>query len=158
MKKNLFSTVFLAALCGIIAVCCGGCKKHESARLTINVEGKELSDAFILVDDCPAGSLTQTAVRPDGRIYINGVFAAKTSENMSDQEATIYSGCSDSISIPSGRHTITLGKGKAKTLQVVVDVLHGHHLLIYHSGQDLVKWDNKSFQVGLNGKVIASPE
>lgn len=158
MERKENSIVIMFVLFGIVTILCGGCKKQEPAKLTISVEGKELSDAYILVDDRHAGSLTQTAIRSDGKIYINGVLAAKAPGEMSDQGINNYSGCSDTITLPSGKHSITLEKGEAKPLKLIVDISPGHHLMVYFSDKDLVKWDNKSFQVSPSRQVTVSSE
>ena len=158
MKQTRHSIIALVVLWGISIILCGACRKQEPARLTISVDGKELSDAFILVGDHYVGSLTQTVISSDGKIYINGIFAARTSGPASNQEVNIYSGCSDTMTLPSGRHALMLGKGVDKNLQIDVDVSPGHHLLIYLPDKDLVKWDNKSFPVGPNRKVSISSE
>jgi hypothetical protein len=76
MRTRIFIFIFII-LCGTIANLCGGCKKQETAKLTIVVEGRELSDAEVIVDEKPVGRLTQTIIRVDGKIFINGRLAAK---------------------------------------------------------------------------------
>jgi hypothetical protein len=124
----------------------GGCKPQEPSKLTIVVEGKELSDAEIFIDGKPAGLLTQTIITEDGKIYIDGMLSAKLPPQHHGERET-YSGCAGSIVLKSGEHTITLRKSEVQPLQVVVNISPGHHLLTFLPEKALVKWDNTSFQI-----------
>jgi len=145
-------------LCGIIMNLCGGCKRQEPSKLTIVVEGRELSDAEVIIDEKSAGRLTQTIIMPDGKIYIDGILVAKGHHQNHVRQGDTYSGCTGSLDLSSGKHTIILRKKEIQPLTFVVSTLPGHHLLTYFPEKDLVKWDNTSFQVGPGRKVTIAPE
>lgn len=137
---------------------CGGCKKQETAKLTIVVEGRELSDAEVIVDEKLVSHLTQTIIGADGKIFINGALAAKMPYQNYVREGDTYSGCSDTLDITPGKHTVTIRKREAPPIQVVVNILPGHHLLTFLPEKDLVKWDNTSFQIGPGRTVTIASE
>jgi hypothetical protein len=157
MRTRIFIFIFII-LCGTITNLCGGCKKQETAKLTIVVEGRELSDAEVIVDKKPVSSLTQTIIRVDGKIYINGMLAATLPDRNNVREGDNYSGCSDTLDLTLGGHTITLQKKQIQHLQVVVNISPGHHLLTFLPEKDLVKWDNTSFQFGPGRTVTIASE
>jgi hypothetical protein len=157
MRTRIFIFIFII-LCGTITNLCGGCKKQETAKLTIVVEGRELSDAEVIVDEKLVSRLTQTIIRVDGKIFINGRLAAKMPNQNYVREGDTYSGCSDTLDITSGKHTVTIQKREAPPIQVVVSISPGHHLLTFLPEKDLVKWDNTSFQVGPGRTVTIASE
>jgi hypothetical protein len=157
MRTRIFIFIFII-LCGTITNLCGGCKPQEPSKLAIVIEGKELSNAEIFIDGKPAGRLTQTIIRADGKIFINGTLAAKMPYQNYVREGDNYSGCSDTLDLTSGGHTITLQKKEIQPLQVVVSISPGHHLLTFLPEKDLVKWDNTSFQIGLGRTVTIASE
>jgi hypothetical protein len=157
MRTRIFIFIFII-LCGTIPNLCGGCKKQETAKLTIVVEGRELSDAEVIIDEKSVSRLTQTIRRAGGKIFINGTLAAKMPDRNNVREGDTYSGCSDTLYITSGKHTVTIRKREAPPIQVVVNILPGHHLLTFLPEKDLVKWDNTSFQVGLGRTVTIASE
>jgi hypothetical protein len=63
MRTRIFIFIFII-LCGTITNLCGGCKPQEPSKLTIVIEGKELSDAEIFIDEKPAGRLTKQLSGP----------------------------------------------------------------------------------------------
>ncbi len=67
-ESSIFHRYFSYPVWNSINLCCG-CKKQELAKLTITIEGKELSDAQIYADEKYVGSLTQTIIAADGGIY-----------------------------------------------------------------------------------------
>lgn len=157
MKKQFIIASLFVAL-GIAALFIGGCRKSEPARLTIAVQGKDLSDADVFVDDKPLGRLTQTIITTDGKIYINGIFAASSRIVDNDRQADLYSGCSDSINLASGRHTITLSRGGSQPLNITVDISPGYHLLSYFPQKAQVTWDQTTAQVGSGSTVVIASE
>jgi hypothetical protein len=157
MRTRIFIFIFII-LCGTIMNLCGGCKKQETAKLTIVVEGRELSDAEVIIDEKPVSRLTQTIIRVDGKIFINGMLAATLPDRNNIREGDNYSGCSDTLDITSGKHTVTIRKREAPPIQVVVNISPGHHLLTFLPEKDLVKWDNTSFQVGPGRAVTIASE
>ena len=157
MRTRIFIFIFII-LCGTITNLCGGCKKQETAKLTIVVEGRELSDAEVIIDEKPVSRLTQTIIRADGKIFINGTLAAKMPHRNNVREGDTYSGCSDTLDITSGKHTVTIRKRDAPPIQVVVNISPGHHLLTFLPEKDLVKWDNTSFQIGPGRTVTIASE
>jgi hypothetical protein len=157
MRTRIIIFIFII-LCGTITTLCGGCKKQETAKLTIVVEGRELSDAEVIIDEKPFSRLTQTIIRADGKIFINGTLAAKMPDRNNVREGDTYSGCSDTLDITLGKHTITIRKREAPPIQVVVNISPGHHLLTFLPEKDLVKWDNISFQIGPGRTVTIASE
>jgi len=157
MRTRIFIFVFII-LCGTITNLCGGCKKQETAKLTIVVEGRELSDAEVIIDEKPVSRLTQTIIRVDGKIYIIGRLAATLPDRNNVREGDTYAGCSDTLDITSGKHTVTIRKRESPPIQVVVNISPGHHLLTFLPEKDLVKWDNTSSQVGPGRTVTIASE
>lgn len=158
MTKSATYVFVSLVLCGALTIFIGGCKQQGTAKLTITVEGKELSDANIYIDEKQVGSLTQTVIRPDGKVYINGTFAATVPHQRDGQEIDVYSGCSDSLNLTPERHTITLRKGEVEPLQVIVNISTGHHLLTFLPDRGLMKWDNVTFQVNPRNTVVIASE
>ena len=158
MTKSAVYVFVSLILCGALTIFPGGCKQQEPAKLTIAVEGKELSDAQIFINEMLVGSLTQTIVMSDGKVYINGIIAAKLPHQKDNQGVDSYSGCSDAMHLPSGRHTITLRTDEVEPLKVIVNISPGHHLLTILPEKGMVKWDNTSLQIGPGRSVIIAPE
>lgn len=148
----------LVVLWGTLTLIVGGCKKQELARLTIAVEGKELSDAYVFVDEKQVGSLIQTVIRSDGKVYIHAVFSATFHHQNNGPEVDTYTGCSDPLDLVSGKHTIRLSKGDAQSLNIVVNVSPGHHLLSYAPQQGQVKWDHATIQIDPGKTVVITSE
>jgi len=158
MVRRRFIIVFLYIFLGTVIILFGGCKKQESARLTITVEGRELSDAHLFIDDKQVGSLTQTVILPDGKVYIDGKLAAKLHRQDNSHAPDTYTGCSDPIHLPSGKHIITLQKIEDQPLKIAVNIPSGYHLLTVLPEKGLVKWDNTSFQIGPSNSVIIATD
>jgi len=154
MARRRFIIVFLFIFLGTVIILFGGCKKQESAWLIITVEGRELSDAHLFIDDKHVGSLTQTVILPDGKVYIDGKLAARLDSQGSNHTSDSYTGCSGPILLASGKHTITLQKGEVHSLKIVVNIPYGYHLLSVLPEKGLVKWDNTSSQIGPSNSVI----
>jgi hypothetical protein len=148
----------LIILCGTATIFFVACTQQESTILTISVEGRELSDAHIYIDEKYFGSLTQTVILSDGKVYINGKLAAKLHHQDDSRALDAYTGCSDPIHLPSGRHTIILQKGEVQPLNVIVNISTGHHLLTILPDKGLVKWDNVPFQIGSERAVTIASE
>jgi len=158
MARKRFIIVFLYIFLGTVIILFGGCKKQESARLTITVEGRELSDAHLFIDDKQVGSLTQTVILPDGKVYIDGKLAAKLHPQDSSHVSDTYTGCSDPILLSSGNHTITLQKGEVQPLKIAANIPSGYHLLTVLPEKGLVIWNNTSFQIGPSNSVIIATD
>lgn len=156
--RTPFSTVILVILFGAITILWGGCKPKEPTNLIIVVEGQELSDAEIMIDEKSVGFLTQTVIMADGKMYINGTLAARGHHNDNIKQTDSYSGCSSSLLVTPGKHTITLRGKNAQPLTIIANIMPGHHILTYLSDQDLIQWDGKSFQVGPERRVTILSE
>ena len=159
MMKRKLIIVFLYIFCGtLLIIHFTGCKKQESAKLTIAVEGRELSDAHLFIDDKQVGSLTQTIIAADGMVYVNGKFTARMHNQDNNQGLDIYAGCSDPIHLNAGKHTIILQKNKIQPLKVVVSVQPGYHLLTILPEKALVKWGQKTIPIDSTNTVTISSE
>jgi hypothetical protein len=158
MVRKSFIIVFLYIFCGTVIILFGGCKKQESAKLTITVDGRELSDAHLFIDDKQVGSLTQTIISADGKVFIDGKLAARLHPQGSSHEPDTYTGCSDPIHLPSGKHTITLQKNEDQPLKIAVNIPPGYHLLTVLPDKNLVKWNNTSLQIGPEKTVTIASE
>jgi hypothetical protein len=157
MRTLLFKLI-LAITLGTMTILSGGCKTQEPTHLIIVVEGQELSDAEIIVDEKSAGFLTQTILMADGKIFINRVLAARGHSNENTDKNDRYSGCSSTLPITPGNHTITLRGKNVAPLAIVVSIMPGHHILAYLPNQNIIKWDSKPFQVGPERRVVISSE
>jgi hypothetical protein len=159
MMHARFFICILIILCGTATIFFVGCKQRESAKLTISVEGRELSDAHIYIDKKYFGSLTQTVILSDGKVYINSKLATKLHDQDSGNASGAYTGCSDPIHLSSGKHAIKLQKGEAQLLiNVTENISTGHHLLTILPEKGLVKWDNVPFQIGPEKAVAIASE
>lgn len=158
MVKRKIIIFFLYIFCGTLIILIGGCKKQEPARLTITVEGRELSDAHLFIDDKQVGSLTQTIIAADGMVYVNGKFTARMHHQDNNKGLDIYAGCSDPIHLNAGKHTIILQKNEIQPLKVVVSVQPGYHLLTILSEKALVKWGQKTIPIDSTNTVTISSE
>jgi hypothetical protein len=157
MQARLFICI-LIILYGAATISFVGCTQQESAKLTISVEGKELSDAHIYIDEKYFGTLMQTAILSDGKVYIDGKLAAKLHYQDSDKTPDTHAGCSDPIHLPSGKHTITLQKNENQPLKIAVNIPSGYHLLTVLPEKNLVKWNNTSLQIGPEKTVTIASE
>ena len=154
MVKVRFFIGILVILYGTVSIFAVGCKKQELAKLTITIEGKELSDAQIYADEKYVGSLTQTIIAADGGVYIDGKLAARLHSHDNGHSTDFYTGCSDPILLASGKHTIVLQKSDAQPLKVVLNISSGYHLLTIVPEKGLVKWDQKTIQIDSSNTVV----
>jgi len=154
MAKVRFLIGIFIILYGTASIFAVGCKKQEPAKLTITIEGKELSDAHVYVDEKYVGRLTQTIITADGEIYIDGKLAARLHSHDSGHSTDAYTGCSDPILLASGKHTIVLQKSEAQPLKVVLKISSGYHLLTIIPEKGLVKWDQKTIQIDSSNTVV----
>jgi len=157
MQARLFICI-LIILYGTATISFVGCAQQESAKLAISVEGRELSDAQIYIDEKYFGSLTQTVILPDGKVYINSKLATKLHDQDSGNASDTYTGCSEPILLASGKHTITLQKSEARPLKIAVNIPSGYHLLTVLPEKNLVKWNNTSLQIGPEKSVTIASE
>jgi len=157
IQARLFICI-LIILYGTATISFVGCTQQESAKLTISVEGRELSDAQIYIDEKYFGSLTQTVMLPDGKVYIDGKLAAKLHRQVNNHAPDTYTGCSGPILLASGKHTITLQKGEVQPLKILVNIPYGYHLLTILPEKNLVKWNNTSLQIGPEKTVTIASE
>jgi hypothetical protein len=138
-------------------ICAGGCrKKQEPAKLIITVEGQEFSDAIISIDGTQIGHLTQTLIKTDGELYIDGVLTTTLPPPEDEEEARQedeYTGAMDSIILSPGDHTIDLTTPEGKNLLIKVSIKSGFHQLTYLSEENTIKWDDKSFTAGAGESI-----
>lgn len=158
MIKSAAYVVVSLILCGALTIFIGGCKQQGTAKLTIVVEGRELSDAEVITDGKPAGRLTQTIIRANGKIYIDGMLSATLPDRDNIREGDNYSGCSGTLDLNLGKNTIKLQQKDVQPLQIIINISAGHHLLTVLPEKGLVKWNNTSFQVGPGRAVTIAPE
>lgn len=152
IRSRTFCVAFGILAC-VVLIFTGGCKRHEPAKIIMNVDGKTFSDASILIDGKPAGRLTQTVITSDRKIYIDGVFSANLPPAGQPAEEDTYSGCADSIIISGGDHTIILQGSNGESLQIQAAVSPGYHLLAYSSDEKMVKWDGEKVNAEPGAKV-----
>lgn len=145
-------------LYGTASIFVVGCKKQEPAKLTIMIEGKELSDAQVYIDEKYVGSLTQTIIAADGGVYIDGKLAARLHSHDSGHSTDTYTGCSDLVLLASGKHTIVLQKIEVQPLKAVLNISSGYHLLTIVPEKGLAKWDQKTIQIDSSNTVVDTLE
>lgn len=136
------------------AVLAASCRKEEKAELIIAITGTELSDAYITIDEKIVGSLTPTRVSPDGKVYINGVLAAKLPSSR-HSDSISHSACSETITLVCGRHTISLGNDKKEPLSILLEIPPGKHLLSIFPDKGVVYLDGLPVPVGPDNRAIA---
>lgn len=147
MRRGFFTWI-VVMVCTALMFCFKACKSQETSEVTISVEGKDLSDAEIFLDEKLAGRLIQTLIRSDGKILIEGIPAAKLPNLGRSQKNDTFSGCFQGLQTLSGNHVITLRGNDGQSLRVTVNIAPGYHLLTFLPAKDLIKWDNVAVPVG----------
>jgi hypothetical protein len=126
--------------------------------MIIVVEGQELSDAEVVIDEKSVGVLTQTIIAADGKIYIDGVLAARGRRDDNAERNDRFSGCSSTFSLTSGKHTIILLGKKTQPLTVVAHIKPGHHMLTFFPDKNLMTWNGNHLSIGPERRITISPE
>jgi len=157
VNVRFFIGIFII-LYGTATIFAVGCNKQESAKLTITIESKELSDAHVYIDGKYVGNLVQTIMTADGKIYINGNLAARLHHQESVQGSDTYTGSLDSLQLDARKYTITLQKGNAQPLTIILNITPGYHLLAIFPEKGLVRWDQKTIPIDSTNTVTQSPE
>ncbi len=145
-KGRVFVVILYFVLAQAVLLLTGGCKqKIETARVTFNVEGRELSDADVSIDGKSTGRMEQTIIKPNGELYLNGQLSA-TLPPGSPQigKEDVCSGVLDSITLKPGDHDILLTSSEGKSLQIKAVVFPGYHLVTYSPARGTIKWDSET--------------
>jgi hypothetical protein len=147
-KKTVLTIILCIVAAHGVLLFTGGCKSNEeTAQITFNVEGREFSDAEISIDNKSVGRMEQTIIKSNGELYINGQFSTTLppgSPQISEEDAC--SGVLDPIILKPGDRTITFTSSEGKSLQIMVVVSPGYHLVIYSPAQETIKWNNKTIK------------
>jgi hypothetical protein len=145
-KKSVFTIILYIVVVHAVLLFTEGCKsKEETAQITFKVEGQEFSDAQISIDNKSVGRMEQTIIKSNGELHINGQLSTilpPGSPQISEED--VCSGVLDSIILKPGDHTITFTSTEGKSLQIMVVVSQGYHLVIYSPAQEAIKWNNKT--------------
>ena len=148
MNKTRAFVIILGILACVVLVVTSGCKsKEEPARITICIEGQDFSDAEIAIDGKAVGRFTQTIIRSNGDLYVDGKLIVRLppdSPQRTDEDT--YSGAFDSVMLQPGDHTITLQTSEGKCLQIAAAVSSGYHFITYSSENESIKWDNETLK------------
>jgi hypothetical protein len=158
---RLLPLKFIALFLGIILLFLspGGCKKPEPARIILAVDGELFSDALLIIDGKQAGKLTQTLVKPDGSLYIDGIVTAKLPPGHRDiPESNDYQGTIDSLEVKAGEHIILLQTEDGKTLEITASIPPGLHLVTYRSDEETLTWNNIKLKAPAGSSVNVKPE
>jgi hypothetical protein len=152
-KKRVIIILMIIAMHAVL-IMTEGCKpKDKTACLTFNVEGEELSDAEVSIDNKPIGCLEQTVIKSNGELFINGQFSATLPPGSPlIGEEDIWSGVLDSVTLNTGTYTISLSS-KGKTLQINAFVSPGYHLMTYFPAEQKIKWDAEVVTAALGSPV-----
>ncbi|MBA4389524.1 MAG: hypothetical protein C0399_01120 [Syntrophus sp. (in: bacteria)] len=143
-----FSLSLLCALATVFLFLAGGCSKaKEPAKIILNIDGQEFSDAQIYIDGKSVGCFTQTVIKPNGELYIDGVLQATLPPRGTQPEEDTCSGALDSLILPPGNYTITYLSSAGKRLEFAVDIVSGYHLVTYFPEKETIKWDDESFKI-----------
>jgi hypothetical protein len=146
--KTIISLSFLCASMIFFLFLAGGCgRAKEPAKIILNIDGREFSDAQIYIDGRPAGRFTQTVIKPNGELFIDGVFQAKIPPRETQAEEDVCSGTFDSLTLPLGNHTFAYLSSGGKRLEFAADIVSGYHLVTYLSEKESIKWGDESFQI-----------
>jgi len=149
-------SLFLGILLSLFPL--GGCKKPEPARIILAGDGQLFSDALVIVDGKQAGKLTQTLIKPDGSLYIDGILTAKLPPGHADiPEENDYQGTIDSLEVKAGEHTILLQTEDGKTLEITASVPPGRHLVTYFSDEETLTWNNIKLKAAAGSSVNVKP-
>ena len=122
------------------------------------VDGQLFSDALVIIDGKQAGKLTQTLIKPDGSLYIDGILTAKLPPGHADiPEENDYQGTIDSLEVKAGEHTILLQTEDGKTLEITASVPPGRHLVTYFSDEETLTWNNIKLKAAAGASVNVKP-
>ncbi len=148
--------LFLGILLSFLSL--GGCRKPEPARVILAVDGEMFSDALVIIDGKQAGKLTQTLIKPDGNLYIDGILTAKLPPGHGDiREKDDYQGTIDSLELMAGAHTILLQTEDGKTLQITARIPPGRHLVTYLSNEETLTWNSAKLKAPPGSSVNVRP-
>ena len=147
-KYERIISLSLVCVLAVLLFCVGGCRKaKEPAKIILNIDGQEFSDAQIFIDGKPEGRFTQTIIKPNGELFIDGVLQAKMPQREAQQEEDVCSGAFDSLTMPLGNHTFAYLSSGGKRLEFAVDIVPGYHLVTYFPEKETIKWGDESFQI-----------
>ncbi len=148
--------LFLGIL--LVFLSTGGCKKPEPARIILVVEGEPFSDALVIIDGNQAGKLVQTLIKPDGRLFIDGIYNATLPPGPGDiPETDDFQGTIDSLELKAGEHTILLQAEEGKMLQIKADIPPGRHFVTYLSDEGKLTWNNTKVDAAPGTTVNVKP-
>ena len=146
--KTIISLPFLCASMIVFLFLAGGCSRSKDpAKLILNIDGQEFSNAQIYIDGKPVGRFTQTVMKPNGELFIDGIFHAKLPPRETQAEEDVCSGTFDSLTLPLGNHTFAYLSSGGKRLEFAADIVSGYHLVTYFSEKESIKWGDELFQV-----------
>jgi len=156
MDTTRWFPLVLLILLGAALICAPGCNKQKDlAGMILTIEGEEFSNAQIFVDGKQSGVFTQTLIKPNGEIHIDGQLVATKPPNGSElQEDDTYSGSCDSLSLEPGTHTFAYQTPDGKRLEFEALVSAGHHLIIYFPDKETIKWDDETFKAVPGSKIV----
>lgn len=147
--------IFVCLGIALLLLSSAGCRKPEPARVILLVEGQLFSGALVIIDGKEAGKLTQTLIKPDGKLFIDGIYSVTLPPGHRDiPEEDDYEGTLDSLALKAGEHTILLETNDGKTLQITADIPPGRHLVTYLSDDGKLTWNNTKLDAAPGTTVI----
>jgi hypothetical protein len=155
MTETRRFVVVIGILCAVVCIASGCHKQKDPARMILTIEGEEFSRAQVFVDGKQAGTFTQTLIKPNGEVHIDGVLVATKPPNGSEetQEEDMYSGSCDSLTLEPGTHAFAYQTIDGKRLEFEAPVSAGRHLVIYFPDKESIKWDDEVFKIAPGSKV-----
>lgn len=150
MKKHKI-IISLSALLIVVTVFlffAVGCNKtKEPAKIILNIDGQEFSDAQIYIDGQSVGRFTQTVIKANGELFIDGIFQTIIPPRETQEEEELCSGALDALTLSPGKHTFAYLTSAGKRLEYTVDIASGYHLVTYFPEKGMIKWGDESFQI-----------
>lgn len=121
-------------LSALVLLSCGPYR----AGVYLLVEGKEFSDAELLIDGRTVGRFKQVPASPSSEAGTTS--AGKTA----DQHE--YAGHFDYFSLKPGKHNMVLVATNGKRLEIVAHVSAGENYVTYSSHEQVLRWNDDKYQ------------
>ncbi|HVN96585.1 MAG TPA: hypothetical protein VMT62_09165 [Syntrophorhabdaceae bacterium] len=144
-KRKAFIFICAMVTCAAFLFAAGCRSKEEPVKITISVEGEEFSDAEMAIDGQSAGHFTQTLVKSNGELYIDGSLVTTLPPDSPQRtKEDTWSGSTDSITLKPGVHAIVLQTSEGKSLEITGTFSSGYHLITYFPDDGTLRCDGES--------------
>lgn len=154
-RTHVKTLVFILPLFVILAL--AGCKKPDSARLMVQVEGELFSDALLWIDGKQVGKLTRTVIKTDGQLFIDDKYMVTLPPGHKDIPSQDQcTGVLDSLEMRPGKYVILLQTEDGKSLQVHATLASGLNTITYDPYQQILKLNDVKMKAA-PGSTVTLP-